>query len=330
MGAYRGLATSPECSAATWQLGLATTGVESDRPVQLAAWLRSWACQLDRRAVNSLTYRPDQSVGPVSVPTSFLGPAIVQVRYKIALVAYLDILGFRNLIATKEACEISRILRAVNEAVEPPAHQKRLKMRAVGIVEDEYVHFSDLSLIVRPFEGGEVNPPGSQLFALLLHIVHAQVRLVIDEGILIRGAVTVGKAVKSSGQVFGPAVVRAYELERTVAKYPRIIIDERVFEALRDSPEPWFNDESTDTHYLRLLMRRDTDRTRFVDYLRAVQGELEDPADYSDCLAQHDEVIQAGIQRYSRDSDIAPKYEWLKCYHQATIRRLKRGRPTPT
>lgn len=277
---------------------------------------------LDHWTVNSLTCRPDQSVGPVSVPTGFLGPAIVQVRYKISLVAYLDILGFRNLIATKEAREVSGILRAVNEAVEPPAHKMRLKTHADGITEDEYVHFSDLSLIVRPFEGGEAHRPASQLFALLLHIVQAQARLVIDEGILIRGAVTVGKAVKSSGQVFGPAVVRAYELERKVAKYPRIIIDERVFEALRSSPEPWFTDEHTDMHYLQLLTRTDTDQTRFVDYLRAVRDELDDPAYYSVCLDRHDEVIRNGLQRCRWNLRIRPKYRWLKRYHESTIDRM--------
>ena len=253
----------------------------------------------------------------------------MQVCYKIALVTYLDILGFKDLIATRRASEISRILRAFKEAVEPATYETQFKPPAVGIPEDAYENFSDLSLIVRPLEGDGVHPPGSQLFDLLLHIVRAQARLVIDEGILIRGAVTVGKAVMSSGQVFGPAVVCAYELERKVAKYPRIIIDERVFEALRGLQGAWFNDERTDRRHLRLLTRRDTDRMRFVDYLRAVQSELGDPAYYSVCLDRHDEVIQKGIQRYGQDPDIEPKYEWLKCYHQATLRRLNRGRSTP-
>lgn len=266
-------------------------------------------------------------MGPVSVPTSFPGPAIMHVHYEIALVTCLDILGFKDLIATRDACEISRILRAFKEAVEPAAGETQFKQRDIDIPEDGYVNFSDLSLIVRPFGGYGVRSLGSQLFDLLLHIVRAQARLVIDEGILIRGAVAVGKVVKTREQVFGPAVVCAYELERKAAKYPRIIVDKGVFEALNSLQDPWYNDEHTDRRHLRLLTRRDTDRRRFVDYMRAVQSELADPAYYSFFLDRHDEFIQKGLQLYSHDHGILPKYEWLKCYHQSTIGHLNRGRP---
>ncbi len=249
----------------------------------------------------------------------------MHIRYKTALVAYLDILGFRDLIATRKACEISRILRAFKDAT----YRRKLKQRAVGIPKDEYVNFSDLSLIVKPFEGDGALPPSAQLFDLLLHIVHAQAWLVIDEGILIRGAITVGNVVKSSGQVFGPGVVCAYELERKVAKYPRIIIDERVFEVLNSLQDPWYSDELTDRRHLRLLMRRDTDGSCFVDYMRAVQSELADPADYSFFLDRHDKFIQKGIQLYSQDPGIWPKYKWLNCYHQSTIGHLGQGMANP-
>lgn len=254
----------------------------------------------------------------------------MHVRYKIALVTYLDILGFKDLIATREAEEISRIIGVVKDAVDPTKHNTQFKVPDYGIPEDQYMNFSDLSLIVTPVEGVRSLPPGSQLFYLLLHIVHAQARLVIDEGILIRGAVTIGKVVKSSGQIFGPAVVRAYKLEQDFARYPRIIIDDRIFEELKGWSGAWLHDERTDRRYLQRLMRRDnTDRRRFVDYLRAVQSELDDPAYYPVCLARHDEVIRNGLQRYSRNCRIRPKYDWLKRYHEATIDRMNRGRSTP-
>ena len=253
----------------------------------------------------------------------------MHVRYKIALVTYLDILGFKNLIATRKAGEISRIIGVFQEAVEPTTHKTPLKAAAYRIPEDQYVHFSDLSLIVRPLEGVEFAPPCSQLFDQLLHIVRAQARLVVDEGILIRGAVTIGEVVKRRGQLFGPAVVRAYELEQDFASHPRIVIDDRIFEALRGLPSAWLHDERTNMRDLQLLTRRDTDQRRFVDYLRAVGSELDDPAYYPVCLARHDEVIRKGLQRYSRNCGIRRKYEWLKRYHEATIGRMDRGRSTP-
>ena len=251
------------------------------------------------------------------------------VQYRISLVTYLDILGFKDIIATRKAGDISRIIGSVKDAVEPTTHETQFKETAYNIPEDQCQSFSDLSLIVRQLEGVELAPHGSQLFNLLLHLVHAQARLVIDEGILIRGAVTIGDVVKSSGQLFGPAVVSAYELERDHAKYPRIIIDDRIFEALSGLPGAWLHDEQTNKRELKLLTRRDTDGRCYVDYLRAVRRELDDPAYYQVCLARHDEVIRKGLQRYSRTCAIRRKYEWLAHYHQATIDRMNRGRSAP-
>lgn len=253
----------------------------------------------------------------------------MHLRYKISLVTYLDILGFKGLIRTRKACEISRIIRVFKEAVEPATNKIRFKSTGYHIPDDQFRNFSDLTLIARPLEAVTSAPPGSQLFDQLLHIVHAQARLVIDEGILIRGAVTIGRVVKGSGQLFGPAVVRAYELERDDAKYPRIIIEDRIFDVLRGLPGAWLNDERTDMCDILCLTRRDIDGRRFVDYLRAARGELYDPAFYRVCLARHNGVIRKGLQRYSRNCRIRCKYEWLKRYHEATIDRMNRGRSTP-
>ena len=228
----------------------------------------------------------------------------MDVQYEISLVTYIDILGFKDLIDKREASEIARIVAVVKDAVEPTTHRMQLKEPAYRIPEDQYQSFSDLGLIVRPLEGVELFPPFLQLCDQLLHIVRAQARLVIDEGILIRGAVTIGKVVKSMGQLFGPAVVRAYELERDFALYPRVIIDNKIFEVLRGLPA---DRERTNMRDLVHLTRRDADRRRFVDYLRAVQSELDDPAYYRVCLDRHNEFVRQGLQSYSRDQGVRPK-----------------------
>ena len=130
----------------------------------------------------------------------------------------------------KEARGILRIIHDLQQAVEPTTYKTRLKATDNGSSDDQYQNFSDLSLIARPLEGVECPPLGAQLSDLLLHLVRAQARLIVDESILIRGTVTMGRVVKSRGELFGPAVVRAYELERDRAEYPRIIIDDRILQ----------------------------------------------------------------------------------------------------
>jgi hypothetical protein len=242
---------------------------------------------------------------------------MAHVRYSVALVAYLDILGFQELIATRSAGNISRIIRVVKEAVQPAHFKTKLR----DIPDDQYVNFSDLSVIATPLEKARARP-AAQLFSLLLHLVHAQSTLLFDEGIVIRGAVTIGEVVKSWGQLFGPAVVRAYELEKDSAKYPRIIIDTRIFPAFRGIPGAWHTDERTDKDSLRSLISKDDDGWMFVDYLRAMYSELDDPSSYIGWLDKHRSFIRKQLRKHAAKPPIRQKYEWLDAYHRATVARV--------
>lgn len=58
-----------------------------------------------------------------------------------------------------------------------------------------------------------------------------------SNGLLIRGGITVGYCFSDDLMVWGKALVRAYEIESTIAIYPRIIIDpfaDELFEFLED------------------------------------------------------------------------------------------------
>lgn len=208
-----------------------------------------------------------------------------------------------------------------SEAVQP----HHFKTKLVEIPDDEYVNFSDLTVISTPLQKPH-NPPGSELFFQLLHLVHAQSTLVIDEGILIRGAVTIGFVVKSWGQLFGPAVVRAYELERDVAKYPRIVIDRRIFQVLDSLPGAWLHDKRSNKRDLRKLMRKDDDGELFVDYLWAARDEVDNPTIYPAFLDRHRTLIEKRLKEHAHNRDIRKKYNWLKAYHEATVSRINTRR----
>jgi hypothetical protein len=239
------------------------------------------------------------------------------VKYRVSLVTYIDILGFSELIETKKAGDISRIIRVVKEAVQPD----RFKHNDDLIPDDEYVNFSDSSVISRPLDTPNLRP-GLQLFSLLCHLVRAQANLIFEEGIFMRGSVTIGLAVRSWGQLFGPAIVRAYNLEK-VAKNPRIIVDSNIFKVLDPMPNAWHNDKDTDKKELRKLMRKDEDGEYFVDYLRAVSEEFNDPAFYPVYVRRHSGLISERLKKYSKNDNVRSKYEWLEKYHNSTIEKLK-------
>jgi hypothetical protein len=145
-----------------------------------------------------------------------------KVKYTRSVVSYLDILGFRDLIETRTAGEISRILRILTESVEPGQFFKSQKIK--------FTKFSDT--VIRSIPDTH---PQISIFELR-NVLHAQIAL-IPEGIPVRGAVTIGDVVRSWGRVYGRAVVRAYELESRKGGPPRITIDDEALAILQPAIE---------------------------------------------------------------------------------------------
>ncbi len=117
-----------------------------------------------------------------------------------------------------------------------------------------------------PYHSGE-----GLLYWELLDLVHVQAELV-REGVLLRGALTIGDIFIKDAITFGPALIRAYELESTVAITPRVIIDPLVFILLEQYPALRGNPIEDEMQYLCRVLKKDRDGVWFIDYLRAWWG----------------------------------------------------------
>jgi hypothetical protein len=219
------------------------------------------------------------------------------VRYQRSIVTYIDILGFRDLIESKSAGEISKILRILAESVEPHPLFKSEKTR--------FTKFSDTIIRSTPFSDRK---PKNFIFELR-HILHSQIAL-IPQGITVRGAVTIADVVQSWRVVCGKGVVRAYELESRKDSPPRIVVDSEVLAGLR------LDSERED---LNALIRTE-DSVTYLDYLRACEVELSVPEqEYPLFLGLHRDLIRACSRKYADSPRVVKKYEWLKSYHNRTL-----------
>ncbi|HXU36836.1 MAG TPA: hypothetical protein VN937_10785 [Blastocatellia bacterium] len=224
-----------------------------------------------------------------------------KVRYCRSIVSYLDILGFRELIETKKPGEISRILRVLGESVKPDPMFKSQKIL--------FTKFSDTVIRSMPVGTHYLH----NLIWELRSVLYAQIAL-IPQGILVRGAVTIGDVVQSWGCVYGPGVVRAYELESCKGAPPRIIVDNKVLSCL----QPTIEKESLDSELNGLVRKEES--IAFLDYLRACETELNVPEqEYPIFLAAHRDLIRSGLTRYDGVPQVLPKYQWLRDYHEHTL-----------
>ncbi len=240
------------------------------------------------------------------------------VQYDEALVTYLDILGFRELVQSETAGRISKTIRLVREALKPSHDRAKLYQMT-------YQNFSDLTVVSIPvLSAGNLQFRPGVLQSQIRRVANAQIDL-LREGIVLRGAITTGSIVRSHGQLFDPALIKAYDLERTQAIYPRVVIDDVVFRELKRNPALTKGTEHEEREIMALL-DRDEDQYWFIDYLSALFHHVELDL-FRTFLRHHRRIIKARAREYERSTKVAEKYEWLASYHNRTIKKLGVRRP---
>lgn len=162
--------------------------------------------------------------------------------YENRFVAFLDILGFKELIYKiedegKESSDFKRVRSVLNflheESVEsngqhdlPIYEQKENHILEKELGDPRISYISDCVIISTEstFDGFK---------ALCNKLTKFSTDIACD-GIFMRGAITHGKIYHHGPMLFGSAYQRAYELESKKAVHPRIIIDDIVFEELSE------------------------------------------------------------------------------------------------
>ena len=239
-------------------------------------------------------------------------------NYQKAIVTFLDILGFRNLIAKATCGEINRKLNALNQFTRP--------IYLVGDdldreLEPRFYSFSDCIVRVRSLEtSANLQCPTGLLFYELLDLVFAQADL-IRSGVLVRGGMAFGDVFASEEQVFGPTMVSAYELESKCALYPRIVLSPELLAELKRNPLLRSQGHAIEDEcsFVSKMLRRGEEGLWFVDYARAVETEMDDVTKYPDFLKEHKATILKGAAEYGKEGVARIKYLWLAFYHNAIV-----------
>lgn len=238
--------------------------------------------------------------------------------YEKAIVTFLDILGFRDIVANSDATKIHEILKIVEEVATPDTTEKWL-------YNPETIVFSDSIVRTRKINTEEnIQYPIGLVFHELLDIVHAQSEL-IDHGILIRGGIAFGDIYIDKNQIFGPALIRAYDLENKFAKYPRLIVDPELIKELKQNKllRKYGHSVEQESEHISELVRQSDDGLWFIDYARAIESELNEPEMYPDFLIKHRDLIIKNSSNFKNYDKNMEKYVWLASYHNALVNEIK-------
>lgn len=238
---------------------------------------------------------------------------------QIRIVAFLDILGFRD--QTKRCLDDPRLLEALDHAL---LSTDMLVEPYQGYTTDTRM-FSDCICVSSPFEPGNLSK-----FIYTLEAVQMNLSC---SGVFIRGAIAIGRHFESPRMILSEALIEAYLLESREAQFPRIIASEataaQISARAKAASEPDSWDDTTSSLALNpgVHFRRDEDGRVFISYLMSLRR-IDRSAIVLDYISRHKQAVTDWIED-GRARNVPPrvraKHEWVRVYHNRMIRELFPG-----
>lgn len=239
--------------------------------------------------------------------------------YRDCIVTFFDILGFRNLLASRPPSEIAENLTIFRKVSghDAPANGHRFAVPpAVSRVEI----VSDAIVRITPNAIDPVTKM-SELFNELIVLKEIQIEC-LQRGLLLRGATTVGPMYVDpdpAGPVFGPALVEAFEMESREVIYPRIAVHGDVIDRYRHAADAALAaSHAVDREMVALLLTQDGAGLSYIDYIRVIVDDLNwGPDEVFVFLQAHRKLVETGLQFPT--GSIRRKFTWLRDYHNRSI-----------
>jgi hypothetical protein len=213
-------------------------------------------------------------------------------KYETRLIIFLDFLGFRDVVERTKSniSYLHWLLDGIDDLSHVVYNSGYTRTRQITVFSDS---------IAISYAALEERDP----YWVFTHLCSSLSDLVA-EGFLIRGAVTIGDLVHTDKYLVGPAMVRAYELESTVAKYPRVIIDPIFFE------KTLLKRKKRRSYYFRDMLVKDNDKQIYFDYFKPKS------------LFTIAKLISKGLR--NDDPTVVSKYLWMYGKYVTAIDRFGR------
>ncbi len=148
-------------------------------------------------------------------------------KYTKNLCLFLDILGFSNLVLSEKGHLVLNIVNSVRQEL---MNNKQL-LREIGY-EPKATTFSDC--IVFSIEAKEEDVVKS-LNMLVAATVKMLEDVFLEHRISLRGGISYGELFHKESNVFGKAMIEAYQLESKYADWPRVVFSRDVVTHLRSA-----------------------------------------------------------------------------------------------
>lgn len=219
------------------------------------------------------------------------------------LIAYIDFLGFKETIRDKPNFCLT-LLKQLKKVKKPAINViEKNSSKANSRFSDKQVSiFSDLMVISYPLADKQI------YFDLLCVELALILQPLLARGVTARGVITQGSLYHADDIIFGEALIEAYEIERKIVRYPRIIISDSLINKLKKYT---YHTETS----LDLFLSKDFDGFRYLDLFKALRVHLGDCTvckdDHKPYLRKVRNKIISNIDNKNLSIDAISKWRWL-------------------
>jgi hypothetical protein len=171
--------------------------------------------------------------------------AVENISYEKSYVAFLDVLGFKNLVMSnkkKDKVKLEQYFGIVNSAIEYlKGIPSKKNIRSI-IISDSVI------LSVPHGQNNQENIDKLRHLCVAVGLIQQYLAL---KNIWLRGAISSGDTYFNSekGQIVGPAYINSYLLEGSIAISPRVVLDSKIIEELEFSSATEFIDSMNKMDY---------------------------------------------------------------------------------
>lgn len=224
-------------------------------------------------------------------------------EYQSRLVAFVDVLGFANLViksATNDEARTTVSNLVATNTLFDRFFEKLMQRAKANFFSDSFV----------------VSMEPDEIIYLVREIGYLA-RYLLLMGLPCRGGISLGPLHHEGKVVVGPALIQAYKLERDRAEYPRIVLDEAALQCWRDefAAEPAHMDcinlVKTGADGLPYLNLFDSAwGANFLPWTEFIPSANAVPEDHPEFVRAARAQIERGRVAMS-DPSVRAKYEWL-------------------
>lgn len=234
-------------------------------------------------------------------------------QYEERYIAFIDMLGFSSLVERSEA-DVN-LLKRLTSVLEDVRMYKKLEEHMDAFDSNHPLHFFQNMFKMTTFSDNILISTKINTIGLgeIIFISAVICNRLLHQGIFTRGAISKGKLVHTKTIVLGAGLISAYNLEKSAAIYPRILIDESI---VHDMDTLASQGGSPD------LRRQDFDGLWHLHIFHPSILELNSQTSKSDysALNNHDymalgrQEIEKAFQSNADDLKIKAKISWLAKY----------------